>query len=172
MPHRRIDRRSIELELPKEHKPKLLKKTQVQTKKWNWDSYNKKHKLPKSNESHNFEDHLRLDSQSSQKRSIVAHVTREMSNDVDDSIENDDSALQERIAKILKRGKYKYISNWLDRLHFVTIPIYQVGNWLPLVMSRWYCSGHGCGLDQVSVENKEGEILYDLYDPWNKVLSI
>ncbi|XP_047136930.1 uncharacterized protein LOC100204111 isoform X1 [Hydra vulgaris] len=155
IPHRRIDRRSVENSLPKDVKPKILKKSHIQTKKWNWENYNKKHKISKSKEKNNYEDHLRLDSQSSQKRSIVAHVTREMNNDVDDSIESDDNALQERIEKILKRGRYKYISNWLDRLHFVTIPIYQVGNWLPLVMSRWYCSGHGCGLDQVSVETKE-----------------
>ena len=71
--------------------------------------------------------------------------------------EFDSTALEDRVRRILQKGKYRFISDWLEKLHFVTVPIYQVGNWLPLIMSRWYCSGHGCGFDQISVEGKDGE---------------
>ena len=55
--------------------------------------------------------------------------------------------------------KQDFAESWLKRLHFVTLPVHQFGNWIPLVTSRWYCSGHGCGLDQLSVEGKAGQLL-------------
>ena len=54
------------------------------------------------------------------------------------------------------KEKKEFLESWLKRLHFVTIPVYHFGNWIPLVTSRWYCSGHGCGLDQISFEGKAG----------------
>ena len=54
--------------------------------------------------------------------------------------------------------KQDFTESWLKRLHFVTLPVHQFGNWIPLVTSRWYCSGHGCGLDQLSVEGKAGKL--------------
>ena len=62
-------------------------------------------------------------------------------------------AKEQRIEK-----KQDFLESWLKRLHFVTLPVHQFGNWIPLVTSRWYCSGHGCGLDQVSFEGKAGQL--------------
>jgi len=57
--------------------------------------------------------------------------------------------------------KQDFTESWLKRLHFVTLPVHQFGNWIPLVTSRWYCSGHGCGLDQLSVEGKaDGDVFF------------
>ena len=167
LPHRRIDRRSLNVtyaDLPKIRKPGILKHPSLQkrTKTWDWDKYNLKHDMLINNKVSPVEDeNLRFDQKYSQKRSLVARMNLELSEDNDDPVDElDTTALQERVTKINKKGKYKFISDWLDRLHFVTIPLYEVGNWLPLVMSRWYCSGHGCGLDQVSVEKKQGNIKF------------
>ena len=59
--------------------------------------------------------------------------------------------------EVLDEKKQDFLESWLKRLHFITIPVHQFGNWIPLVTSRWYCSGHGCGLDQISFEGKAGE---------------
>eukprot|EP00794_Sanderia_malayensis_P003073 gene3073-3537_t len=57
--------------------------------------------------------------------------------------------------------KEKFIDSWMKRLHFVTIPIFQFGNWIPLVTSRWFCSGHGCGFDQIAFESDQtGDIKF------------
>ena len=31
-----------------------------------------------------------------------------------------------------------------------------LGNWIPRVLSQWYCSGHECGFDQIVIENATG----------------
>ena len=54
-------------------------------------------------------------------------------------------------------GKKEFIKDWMKRLHFVTLPVFQLGNWIPLVASRWYCTGHGCGLDQMAIETEKGK---------------
>lgn len=61
--------------------------------------------------------------------------------------------------QVTDEKKEEIMESWMKRLHFVTIPIHQFGNWIPLVTSRWYCSGHGCGFDQVSFEKKAGETI-------------
>lgn len=174
MPHRRIDRRSLNntySDLPKIRKPGLLKHSNIGshlTKAWDWKTYSKKHDINFHDNADNHhlkynhgEEHFRFDHVVSQKRSIIARLRSEISEDADEmSGDNDQSALQDRVDGIMKKGKYKFISDWLDRLHFVTIPLYEVGNWLPLVMSRWYCSGHGCGLDQIAVESQEEGDVY------------
>ena len=66
------------------------------------------------------------------------------------------SRAEVEVKQMKTERKQAYLESWLKRLHFVTLPIYQFGNWIPLVTSRWYCSGHGCGLDQVSFEGKAG----------------
>ena len=53
---------------------------------------------------------------------------------------------------LLKRYKKK----WKKHLHFIRLPVSQSGNWIPRVLSQWYCSGHGCGLDQLVIENEKG----------------
>jgi len=41
-----------------------------------------------------------------------------------------------------------------DRCAFVVTPLSQVGNWIPNLLQRWSCSGHGCGYDQIVFEAK------------------
>ena len=173
MPKRRISRRSLEntyFELPKIRKPSILR-YKYSRPVWNWDSFEKRDQIPFSVTS-NFlkrpttdasilDENVRFDKKSSRKRSLIAHIRSEIAEE-ENADEMDTSSLQERVTNIVRKGKYKFISDWLDRLHFVIIPLYEVGNWLPLVMSRWYCSGHGCGLDQVAVENKEGDMIYTI----------
>jgi len=48
-------------------------------------------------------------------------------------------------------------NSWIPRVHFAVYPVFTLGNWIPRVLSQWYCSGHGCGFDQIVVENDEGE---------------
>lgn len=47
--------------------------------------------------------------------------------------------------------------SWRSRVHFAVFPVSTLGNWIPRVLSQWYCSGHGCGLNQIVVENDKGE---------------
>ena len=78
--------------------------------------------------------------------------------------ELEESSLSNRAAVESNDVTKKFLEQWMKRLHFITIPTYQFGNWIPLVTSRWYCSGHGCGLDQASFEGKAGmTIVFLLY---------
>eukprot|EP00795_Rhopilema_esculentum_P014430 gene14430-5486_t len=75
--------------------------------------------------------------------------------------ELEESSLSNRAAVESNDVTKKFMEQWMKRLHFVTIPTYQFGNWIPLVTSRWYCSGHGCGLDQASFEGKaDGDVKF------------
>jgi len=49
--------------------------------------------------------------------------------------------------------------SWISRMYFATFPVSTLGNWIPRVLSQWYCSGHGCGFDQIVIENAQGGIL-------------
>ena len=54
-----------------------------------------------------------------------------------------------------------FADSWIPRVHFAVYPVFTLGNWIPRVLSQWYCSGHGCGFDQIVVENDKGnERLY------------
>ena len=94
------------------------------------------------------------------KRSLVSTMYEYLSEDENEHQANTenchDDALQKRVAEIVTGGLPKLKENWMKRLHFVNQSVLEVGNFIPLVLSRWYCSGHGCGLDQVAVELKEG----------------
>ena len=74
----------------------------------------------------------------------------------DERVEAKDERVEAKDEGIVVK-KRDFLESWLKRLHFVTLPVHQFGNWIPLVTSRWYCSGHGCGLDQVSFEGKTGQ---------------
>lgn len=47
--------------------------------------------------------------------------------------------------------------SWISRMYFATFPVSTLGNWIPRVLSQWYCSGHGCGFDQIVIENAQGK---------------
>lgn len=36
----------------------------------------------------------------------------------------------------------------LDRLHFVTVPAFELGNWIPDLLKEWRCEDHNCGYYQ------------------------
>ena len=48
-------------------------------------------------------------------------------------------------------------NSWTPQVHFTVFPVFTLGNWIPRVLSQWYCSGHGCGFDQIVVENDKGD---------------
>ena len=106
---------------------------------------------------------IRHDDDSALKRSLVSTMYEYLSEDENSNSEQQastenchDDALQKRVGEIVTGGLPKLKENWMKRLHFVNQSVLEVGNFVPLVLSRWYCSGHGCGLDQVAVEGKEG----------------
>ena len=50
----------------------------------------------------------------------------------------------------------EFQNSWNRRVHFATFPVSTLGNWIPRVLSQWYCSGHGCGFDQIVIEHDNG----------------
>lgn len=50
-------------------------------------------------------------------------------------------------------------SSWMSRLHFSLYPVFALGNWIPRVLSQWFCSGHNCGLDQIVLEDAQGNLM-------------
>ena len=56
-----------------------------------------------------------------------------------------------------KPSKQDFSLSWLPRMYFATFPVSTLGNWIPRVLSQWYCSGHGCGFDQIVIENAQGK---------------
>lgn len=65
-----------------------------------------------------------------------------------------------QLRKHLKRGtnnKCKsWVELWKDRLHFVSLPLYNFGNWIPYSLMHWPCFGSGCALAQVVIKSTEG----------------
>ena len=176
-PKRRINRRSIDIsdqnlrtinDVHAEHEfsdPTWYKKNVIHAKqgrsKYHDPKATKRHSyipLP----SHENQAGFHFDKKSAKRSSIYRYIMDTPDDEEEESTSDmDTSGIEERVSMILKKGKDKFIEDWLNRLHFVTLPLYQLGNWIPLVMSRWYCSGHGCGLDQIAVERKqEGDILF------------
>ena len=50
------------------------------------------------------------------------------------------------------------------RLHFVSLPVHEQGNWIPYVLGHWPCFGVGCALSQVAFKTKSGKYVqyYDV----------
>ncbi|KXJ29739.1 uncharacterized protein LOC110241053 [Exaiptasia diaphana] len=55
--------------------------------------------------------------------------------------------------------KSQAIENWKKRLHFVTLPMFQLGSYIPYVLDHWQCFGSSCALPQVAVKDKAGDII-------------
>ena len=49
-----------------------------------------------------------------------------------------------------------WVELWKDRLHFVSLPLYNFGNWIPYSLMHWPCFGSGCALAQVVIKSSEG----------------
>ncbi|XP_066571608.1 uncharacterized protein LOC136760208 isoform X2 [Amia ocellicauda] len=43
----------------------------------------------------------------------------------------------------------------LGRMHFSSVPVFGLGNWIPSVLYSWTCDGVNCGLSQVVFTSKE-----------------
>ena len=47
-------------------------------------------------------------------------------------------------------------AHWESHLHFITHKIQTFGDWIPRLLTRWYCNGHECGLDQIALVDGSG----------------
>ena len=58
--------------------------------------------------------------------------------------------MKKRIVKRMKELKLTQpeIAAILGRLHFVTVPLYELGNWIPDLLKEWRCEEHNCGYYQ------------------------
>ena len=73
-----------------------------------------------------------------------------------------DSSVSSRARRFLSTPrpfKKDFFESWISRMYFATFPVSTLGNWIPRVLSQWYCSGHGCGFDQIVIENAQGKHL-------------
>jgi len=59
--------------------------------------------------------------------------------------------------------KSQAVQHWKKRLHFVTLPIFELGNWIPYVLNHWQCFGSSCALTQVTIKNKKGKRIYYIH---------
>ncbi|XP_048464325.1 uncharacterized protein LOC125485456 [Rhincodon typus] len=69
----------------------------------------------------------------------------------DDSAPGDVRWMKQQLIPVME-ARLKNISrfkDFLSRLHFVPIPVYALGNWIPAIFYAWRCQQHNCGLAQV-----------------------
>jgi hypothetical protein len=155
------------------------------TRRWNMKNYKKRnnikhfhsisdvfskqtpHYIHSNRVSHFTHENVQHDDDQVLKRSLVATMYEYLSEDEPEMAATDncnDDSLQKRVNEIVDGGSEKLKSSWMSRLHFVNQSVLELGDFIPLVLSRWYCSGHGCGLDQVAVEGKEGFMIFRFYE--------
>ncbi|XP_051872729.1 uncharacterized protein si:dkey-256h2.1 [Pristis pectinata] len=75
----------------------------------------------------------------------------------DDNAPRDVRWMKQRLIQVLERRvkNTKRIKDLFSRLHFVPIPVFALGNWIPAVFYSWRCQGHNCGLSQVVFTSAE-----------------
>nr|XP_005999526.1 PREDICTED: uncharacterized protein LOC102348151 [Latimeria chalumnae] len=71
---------------------------------------------------------------------------------LDETAPDDVKWMKYQIEKEVMRSKKKDL---LSRLHFVPIPVYELGNWIPDLLYSWRCRPCNCGLNQ-AVFNSPG----------------
>lgn len=144
------------------------------------------HRIASKETNNRSEDQGMLNSRILFKRSmnkLVKHnVMEEENHDVDygDSmLMNEDNAMEDLSKKARKHRPYsktgpplmfhdgKHVEdqeliNWKKNFHFASFPLFDFGNWIPFVMSRWPCLGTGCGLPQVAFKNSKGNAIINL----------
>ncbi|XP_069769783.1 uncharacterized protein [Narcine bancroftii] len=78
----------------------------------------------------------------------------------DDSAPRDVRWMKQRIVQVLEQrvNDTKKIKDLLSRLHFVPIPVFALGNWIPAVFYSWRCQGKNCGLSQVLFTSSESRM--------------
>lgn len=52
--------------------------------------------------------------------------------------------------------KSQGMANWKKRLHFVELPVFELGNWIPYILNHWQCFGSSCALPQITIKTKAG----------------
>ncbi|XP_072365171.1 uncharacterized protein [Scyliorhinus torazame] len=75
----------------------------------------------------------------------------------DDSASTDVRWMKRQLVGVMEE-RLKNISMFKDllsRLHFVPIPVYALGNWIPAIFYAWRCQDHNCGLAQVAFTSPE-----------------
>eukprot|EP00062_Callorhinchus_milii_P018978 gi/632973083/ref/XP_007902977.1/ PREDICTED: uncharacterized protein LOC103185996 [Callorhinchus milii] len=67
---------------------------------------------------------------------------------------------QQLVSSMEKRVKNATrMKDLLSRLHFVPVPIYALGNWIPELFYSWTCKGHNCGFSQAIFTSPEWEMI-------------
>uniref|UniRef100_UPI00398F59E3 uncharacterized protein n=1 Tax=Pristiophorus japonicus TaxID=55135 RepID=UPI00398F59E3 len=75
----------------------------------------------------------------------------------DDTAARDVRWMKQRLLQVMEE-RVKNISrfkNLLSQLHFVPIPVYALGNWIPAIFYSWRCQEHNCGLSQAVFTSPE-----------------
>ncbi|XP_067860286.1 uncharacterized protein si:dkey-256h2.1 [Heptranchias perlo] len=78
----------------------------------------------------------------------------------DDTASGDVRWMKHRLVQVME-GRVKDVDRFKDllsRLHFVPIPVYALGNWIPAIFYSWRCQGHNCGLSQAVFTSPEFEM--------------
>ncbi|XP_061104801.1 uncharacterized protein si:dkey-256h2.1 [Conger conger] len=71
----------------------------------------------------------------------------------DDAAARDALWMQEQILRAAAHRK-----DVLSRVHISPVPVHALGNWIPSVLYSWMCSGHNCGLAQVTFSSTEWDM--------------
>ncbi|XP_072109517.1 uncharacterized protein [Mobula birostris] len=79
----------------------------------------------------------------------------------DDNAPRDVGWMKQRIVQVLERRvkDIERIKDLLSRLHFVPVPVFALGNWIPAVFYSWRCQGLNCGFPQVVFTSAELSIV-------------
>ncbi|XP_078094114.1 uncharacterized protein LOC144509317 isoform X2 [Mustelus asterias] len=75
----------------------------------------------------------------------------------DDSAPRDVEWMKHQLVGAMEK-RFKNTSRFKDllsQLHFVPIPVYALGNWIPDIFYAWRCQRHNCGLAQVAFTSSE-----------------
>uniref|UniRef100_A0A4W3HJL8 Si:dkey-256h2.1 n=1 Tax=Callorhinchus milii TaxID=7868 RepID=A0A4W3HJL8_CALMI len=73
----------------------------------------------------------------------------------DDSAAHDVRWMKQQLVSSME----KRMKDLLSRLHFVPVPIYALGNWIPELFYSWTCKGHNCGFSQAIFTSPEWEMI-------------
>eukprot|EP00066_Takifugu_rubripes_P014169 XP_011603435.1 PREDICTED: uncharacterized protein LOC101063950 [Takifugu rubripes] len=71
---------------------------------------------------------------------------------LDESALSDVTWMREQVLRVAAASSKKEV---LSRLHFCPLPVFSLGNWIPLVLYSWGCVSRGCGLTQAVFTSDE-----------------
>ncbi|XP_041041035.1 uncharacterized protein si:dkey-256h2.1 [Carcharodon carcharias] len=75
----------------------------------------------------------------------------------DDSAPRDARWMKQQLVGVMEERlkNIRRFKDLLSRLHFVPIPVYALGNWIPAIFYAWRCQEHNCGLAQIVFTSPE-----------------